>query len=112
MFTSDVRPGDVLRRRTAGLSGYAVKPVARFELFRLICTAIQPIESERQGLPEGVNREVAAGRPLNILIAEDSADNRLLVRAYLKGSSHKLQFAEDGRSAVDQFAAGSFVSFL
>jgi CheY-like chemotaxis protein len=29
MFTSDIRPGDVLRRREAGLSGYAVKPVKR-----------------------------------------------------------------------------------
>ena len=36
MFTSDVQPGDVLRRRQAGLAGYAVKPVKRAELLRLL----------------------------------------------------------------------------
>jgi PAS domain S-box-containing protein len=108
MFTSDVRPGDVLRRRKAGLSGYAVKPVARAELLRLICDAIQPVESEGPRSPGGVNRELTTGRSLSILVAEDSADNRLLVRAYLKGSPHQLQFAEDGRSAVDHFATGNF----
>ena len=35
MLTSDARPGDATRRREAGLSGYAVKPVRRADLLRL-----------------------------------------------------------------------------
>jgi len=109
MFTSDVRPGDALRRREAGLSGYAVKPVNRSEVLRLICEAMQPRESSEPGTQGSANRkETAPVKPLRILVAEDSADNRLLVQLYLKGSPHQLTFAEDGKVAVDLFAAGSF----
>jgi PAS domain S-box-containing protein len=109
MFTSDVRPGDVLRRREAGLSGYAVKPVKRGEVLRLICEAMQPRDGANQPIPGSANRnQTAPVKPLRILIAEDSADNRLLVQVYLKGSPHQLTFAEDGRAAVDRFAAGRF----
>jgi len=109
MFTSDVRPGDVLRRREAGLSGYAVKPVKRGEVLRLICEAMQPRNAAERLIPGSANRnDTAPVKPLRILIAEDSADNRLLVQVYLKGSPHQLTFAEDGQVAVDRFAPGSF----
>ena len=109
MFTSDVRPGDVLRRREAGLAGYAVKPVKRGELLRLMCDAMQPREGAELRTRGSANRkETAPAKPLRILIAEDSADNRLLVQVYLKGSPHQLTFAEDGREAVDRFEAESF----
>jgi two-component system sensor histidine kinase/response regulator len=109
MFTSDVRPGDVLRRREAGLAGYAVKPVKRGEVLRLICEAMQPRESAERLIPGSANRSQSEPvKPLEILIAEDSADNRLLVQVYLKGSPHRLTFAEDGKAAVDRFAESSF----
>jgi CheY-like chemotaxis protein len=109
MFTSDVRPGDVLRRREAGLSSYAVKPVKRVELFRLISEAIQVREVAEPRAPLDANRkETATVKPLRILVVEDSPDNRLLVQAYLKGGPHTLTFAEDGKQAVDQFEAVSF----
>jgi CheY-like chemotaxis protein len=109
MFTSDVRPGDVLRRREAGLSSYAVKPVKRSELLRLICEAIQPREVEEPLTPLNADRkEAVTVKPLKILVVEDSPDNRLLVQVYLKGSPHTLTFAEDGKQAVEQFETVSF----
>jgi CheY-like chemotaxis protein len=45
---------------------------------------------------------------LNILIAEDSSDSRLLIEAYLETSPHRLTFVEDGNAAVERFAAGEF----
>jgi PAS domain S-box-containing protein len=109
MFTSDVRPGDVLRRREAGLSGYAVKPVNRGELLRLICEGMQPREKAESRTPEGAtSKENVQVRPLRILIAEDSTDNRLLLQMYLKASPHELTLVEDGMAAVDQFATGDF----
>jgi len=48
------------------------------------------------------------GKPLRILLVDDAADNRLLVRAYLKGSGHRLDIAEDGKAAVDRFRVGDF----
>jgi PAS domain S-box-containing protein len=109
MFTSDVRPGDVRRRREAGLSGYAVKPVKRTELLRLLYGAMQQQEGAvLESSPSETRTEAASVEPLRILVAEDSADNRLLVQVYLRGSPHQLTFTHDGKAAVDRFAADSF----
>ena len=45
---------------------------------------------------------------IRILLAEDSADNRVLVQVYLKDSPHRLTFVGDGKVAVDRFAAADF----
>ncbi len=106
MFTSDVQPGDVLRRREAGLFGYAVKPVKRTELMRLLCGAMR---SQERFEPESAHqKETEPARPLKILIAEDSADNRFLLQAYLNGSPHQCTFADSGKAALNIFAAESF----
>ncbi len=44
----------------------------------------------------------------HLLIAEDSADNQILMRAYFERSPYVLTFVEDGRQAVEQFAAGKY----
>ena len=48
---------------------------------------------------------LAAERPLRILLAEDSPDNRLLIRAYFKNLPYALETAENGSIAVDKFKA-------
>ena len=50
--------------------------------------------------------EPAPSAPLRILLVEDSEDNRLLVRSYLKG--HALEEAENGEIAIAMFAAGRY----
>jgi PAS domain S-box-containing protein len=42
-------------------------------------------------------------RPLKILLADDSPDNRALIRAYLKKTPYQLDEVEDGREAVSKF---------
>ncbi len=109
MLTSDVLPGDAARRKEAGLSGYAVKPVKRDDLLLLVCAAMKPREDTSLLRTESADRENAEPvKAVRILIAEDSSDNRLLVQAYLKGSPHVLTFAEDGKAAVDRFGASEF----
>jgi PAS domain S-box-containing protein len=109
MFASDFRPGDVKRRQEAGLAGYSVKPVNRAELARLLCRALQMRDGEEIPILAIADRkEPFPVKHLRILIAEDSEDNRLLIEAYLKGSSHLLTFANDGKAAVDCFAAKNF----
>ncbi len=49
--------------------------------------------------------QVAAMR---ILVADDSEDNRLVIRAYLKGSRHRLDFAEDGPAALEKLKTGTY----
>jgi PAS domain S-box-containing protein len=109
MFTSDSRLGDVRRRQEAGLSGYAVKPVTRAQLLRLICGTMQTREVAELRRPTIADRaETLPVRQLRILIAEDSVDNRLLIEAYLKGSPHLFKFVGDGKAAVDCFSAERF----
>ena len=106
MLTSDNRPGEATRCKQAGVSGYAVKPVRRSDLLRLIRHAMGQ-KAAPSGLPQESVAEPAV-EALQILIAEDSPDNRMLLAAYLKRSPHKLTFAEDGELAVQQFKLASF----
>ena len=41
-------------------------------------------------------------------MADDSHDNRALIRAYLKKTPYLLVEAEDGQEAIDKFVAGNF----
>ena len=104
MLASDAQKGDERRRVEAGVVGFATKPVSRAALLRVICDAVAGATSSRtsdDGPPVGE-------RPLSILVAEDVADNRLLIQAYLKGSPYTVTFAYEGRQAVELFEAGAF----
>jgi signal transduction histidine kinase len=109
MLASEARSGDIARRVGARLAGYALKPVARSRLLRLISEALQI--GERTGPQPAATRELVENAPVTparILIAEDSETNRLLVQAYLKASPYQLTFEHDGKAAVDRFAASDF----
>jgi CheY-like chemotaxis protein/HPt (histidine-containing phosphotransfer) domain-containing protein len=109
MLSSDANPGNSTRRLKGGISGYAVKPVGRDQLLRVVCDALETSQGAEMQSPASVDRtEGQHVRPARILIAEDSPDNRLLVQAYLKNSPYQLIFEEDGRAAVDRFAASNF----
>jgi signal transduction histidine kinase len=109
MLASTARPGDTARRLEARLSGYAVKPVARAHLLRLVCDALETRETPEPH-PAGIldRQKEKPVKPARILLAEDSPDNRLLIQVYLKGSPYQLTLEENGKAAVDRFAASDF----
>jgi CheY-like chemotaxis protein len=45
---------------------------------------------------------------LNILLVDDSPDNRVLIQAYLKNTPCQIEVAEDGESGVQKFTAGRY----
>jgi signal transduction histidine kinase len=47
-------------------------------------------------------------RGLSILMAEDSEDNRILIKAFLKNTPHRLEFADNGALACEKFQQGQF----
>jgi PAS domain S-box-containing protein len=111
MLTSDTRPSDEQRRRESGLAGYAVRPVSRAELLLLVCNALQESPGDRAargGLEEAALTRRRPSQSFQILVAEDSPDNRLLIQQYLKGSLHEITFVENGRDAVDQSSSKRF----
>jgi PAS domain S-box-containing protein len=61
----------------------------------------QPAEARRD-VPNGPLAKI------RVLVADDSEDNRLLVAAYLEDLPCTLEFAEDGRIALDKFCSGVY----
>ncbi|MCR9143844.1 MAG: ATP-binding protein [bacterium] len=57
----------------------------------------------REASQEGENR-----RRSKILVAEDTEANRMLVQAFLKRQPYDLDFAENGKIAVDKFRASRY----
>ena len=108
MLTSDRRSDDIARCRELDIAGYLVKPVKRSALLEAITTAI----SRTEIVPEGEVCAVPVGpqglQPLRILLAEDSEDNRLLIKAYLKKTPYRMDMAENGEIAVEKFISGKY----
>ncbi len=51
-------------------------------------------------------------KPLRILVADDSEDNRFLMQAYLKSMPYHIDFATDGRLALDMATKGHYEVIL
>ncbi len=110
MLTSDDLHPQLQRMRELGLRAYVIKPVTSSELLRAIAAAMglgaakeksAPAQSKQPKLP-------AAARPLNILLAEDSPDNRLLIKQYLKNLPYRVDTAHNGEVAVGKFVNGRY----
>ncbi|MGC2762710.1 MAG: PAS domain S-box protein [Candidatus Binatus sp.] len=103
------------RLRAIGVDNYIVKPVRRAELFAAVARACAGVHVEPHGdrfaspaiAPVSTSSAIL-DQPLQILIADDSHDNRALIRAYLKKTPYRLEEAEDGQQAIDKFIAGKF----
>jgi CheY-like chemotaxis protein len=105
----------VARLRAIGVDNYIVKPVRRAELFAAVARACERMHVEPRGdrfaspaiAPVSTSSAIL-DQPLQILMADDSPDNRALIRAYLKKTPYCLEEAEDGREAIHKFIAGKF----
>lgn len=102
VVAGDVRGDEEARRRTLGIAALLMKPVKRRDLLEALGTAV----SDPDFLVERQRRVRAAAprpaRPLSILLADDSEDNRLLVQAFLAVTGHRLDLVGDGQAAVDR----------
>jgi CheY-like chemotaxis protein len=111
MTTSDNVPGDQTMSRQLGIGGYIVEPVRRGELLRLVCGVLGEAGVEKQG--RGAILDVAPNDaenicPVQILIADDSEDNRFLMQEYLAHTSSKITFVENGEQAVHMAQSQQF----
>jgi CheY-like chemotaxis protein len=102
MMASDHWADDIARTYDLGLSGYLTKPIRRSDLVQTLSIAMD----RARGVPvtAPVHREPlpVASRPLHILLVEDSPDNQILVRSYLKSTPYHVDVAEHGGVAVEQ----------
>ena len=129
MVTSDELNVRLPLLRKLGLLRHLIKPVRQAELCEAIAEAAAPAvmsdaapsrtvvyEAEVRALspaatepPLGDNAVAAAfGRPLRVLVADDSEDNRLLIDAFLRKSGCSLEHADNGEVAVRKFTEGQY----
>ena len=106
MLTSDHWADDIARTYDLGLGGYLIKPIRRGDLLQSIGIAL----GRTKGVPAIPEQSVeplptTPARALRVLLVEDSIDNQLLVRAYLKQTDHSLEVAEHGAIAVEKVKA-------
>ena len=106
MLTSHELGVQVAQVRECGLH-YLVKPIKRSELHAII-EATHDLVPAKTATPRLRTTETGAVRRLHILLAEDSADNRLLIELYLKNTDCYLDHAENGEIAVQKFVSGKY----
>jgi PAS domain S-box-containing protein len=107
LSSDDIKP-QLARLRELGLDAYLIKPITRRELFEAIRRLLE--NANRRSANPMPQRQTPKtikepNRSMKILVAEDSPDNRLLIQAYLRREPHQVDFAENGRLAVDKFIA-------
>jgi two-component system, sensor histidine kinase and response regulator len=104
MLTSDDFPRGPRVAREAGLGRHLLKPIKRAELLDAAAkVAARSLTEAGEPATKLGPRQEESPQGLRILLAEDSEDNRLLIAAYLRGTPHQLDTAQNGRVAVEMF---------
>ena len=116
MIHCDNLAADISRLKSLKLGTYLVKPIGMRELAKEIRHAIMGDTGDTDETPPDHRRLASDAQPLpiinralKILFADDSTDNRTLIRAFLKKTPYHLDEVENGRQAIDGFiAAGGY----
>jgi PAS domain S-box-containing protein len=109
MLTSDELSVRLPQLSELGVRGYLVKPIRRTELLEAIGRAMGDAETVAESAVSPLAAEAnGALHGLRILLADDSPDNRMLVRAFLSNTGCQLDEVEDGRKAFARFTTGNY----
>ncbi len=109
MLTSDHWADDIARTYDLGLGGYLIKPIRRSDLLQTIGIALGRTKgTPPAGVETSAPPSTVSTRPLRVLLVEDSPDNQLLVRAYLKQADYFLDMAEHGAVALEKFKSAHY----
>jgi two-component system sensor histidine kinase/response regulator len=104
MVNSTALSADRQRMEEVGLRHYIFKPIRRHDLYSTISAIIGAREYAALAngrLKPTLNHHPAEdSRPLRILLADDSPDNRLIVRAFLQKTAFQIDEADNGERVV------------
>ncbi len=111
MLYSDDIHYQVTQLKEHGLESYLVKPISHRELFRVIgykLAAGNGVSPQHHLQKPMAPISPAYDRPLRILVAEDSTDNRFVIESYLRKEPCSVTFVQDGAQAVDATMANDY----
>ncbi len=106
MLTSVEQSFSTVQYREKGVESYLIKPVKPAELLNMIRKTLGR-QAEELHSP-AIKDDLAAQRPLSILVAEDNAVNQKLAIAVLGRMGHQVTLAESGAEALAKWREGRF----
>ena len=110
MLASHHWADDIARTYDMGLGGYLIKPIRKSDLLQTISIALD----RSKGIQHTTGSAPADTTPptevkgLRILLVEDSSDNQVLIRSYMKETPHRLDIADHGGIALELFKNGYY----
>jgi CheY-like chemotaxis protein len=104
MLSSGAGAGDRKRCKELNIAAYFSKPVDPSELFDALLSNLAKIKLKTTDEIAEPHPLEELGPGLKVLLVEDNAVNRLLVRKLLEKHGHKVILAENGRQAIDAIA--------
>lgn len=109
MLASDRWADDIAKTYDLGLGGYLVKPIRRSDLQQTISIALGRSRNAFLTTSHPSQSPAALScKPLRILLVEDSPDNQVLIKSYLKDTPHRLDLADNGQIGVAKFQNGHY----
>jgi CheY-like chemotaxis protein len=110
MLASHHWADDIARTYDMGLGGYLIKPIRKSDLLQTISIALDRSKGilHTTGSAPADTTPAAEVRALRILLVEDSSDNQVLIRSYLKQTPHRLDIADHGGIALELFKNGYY----
>ena len=112
MVNSTGLSADRRRMQEVGLRYYIFKPIRRHDLYATISEIVGAREYKALAngrLAPAVNRHPLEGtKALRILLADDSPDNRLIVKAFLQKTAYRIDEAENGERVVAKVKSNTY----
>jgi two-component system, sensor histidine kinase and response regulator len=105
MVTSTAFSADRARMQELNLRHYLFKPIRRHDLSAMISEIVGDVDeakapSKKSSTAAAKHHPVEQSRALRILLADDSPDNRLIVKAFLKKTPFQIDEAENGERVI------------
>ncbi len=108
MVSSSHLSSDMSKASALGVGAYLVKPVKSAELIKAINVAMLKTLDETQDRIVTTPPPERRAENLPILLVEDTPDNRLLIKAYLRKTPYKIEEAENGSVALQKFKTRAY----
>lgn len=108
MVSSSQLSNDMSTANALGIGAYLIKPVKSVDLIKAINVAMLKTLDETQDHIVTTPLPERRAENLLILLVEDTPDNRLLIKAYLRKTPYKIEEAENGSVALQKFKTHAY----
>jgi len=108
MMASDHWADDIARTYDMGLGGYITKPIRKSDLIQAVKISLNRSQHMQPSVAPPAQPIPGPSRPFCVLLVEDSPDNQMLIRSYLKETHYQIDVADHGSIALEKVKNGHF----